>query len=61
MDEFATMVGAVASAIAIASAILAVIVWRQQRQVRGELGTVAHKLLRLDRRWWHCQSNSTTY
>lgn len=50
MNDFATMVGAVASAIAIASAVIGVTVWWQQRRVRGDLGTLAYRLLRLDRR-----------
>ena len=50
MNDFAAMVGAVASAIAIASAALGIIVWWRQRRVRAELGTLADRLLRLDRR-----------
>lgn len=50
LDGFATTVGAVASAIAIASALYGTVVWWRQRRVLGELGSLAQRLLRVDRR-----------
>ena len=50
MESFVAILGGVASALAIASALTAAALWWQQRRVRDRLGTLTHRILRIDKR-----------
>jgi hypothetical protein len=50
VDSFVANLGGAASALAIASALTAAVLWWQQRQVRDCLATLTHRILRIDKR-----------
>lgn len=50
VESFVAILGGVASALAIGSAIVGATLWWQQRRVRHRLATLTHRVLRIDRR-----------